>query len=175
MWFINFKIVCIMLCYFFGFMVCASVHWATRSEQELLGFLNRFYFRGDGSVNMFVKPLFSCLACMGSFWGVVIYVLGCCFLPVYFGLFDWAGLVVYVLVLSTVNRVGGKLLDWLAICVELWDYDLRERAGHWHYLQDRLSEASLVIEQKDAVISAMEKSIEEMTADMVRLNDSVLC
>ena len=32
-----------------------------------------------------------------------------------------------------------------------------------------------LIEQKDAVISAMEKTIEEMTADMVRLNDSVLC
>lgn len=91
-----------------GSIVCLAIHWLCK-EGELLGFLAKY-----GKLKI-TKPLYSCMACMGSVWGVIIYTSSVLLLSGTLASWHWLWCLTYCLLLSGTNRIVQPLVDWLYI------------------------------------------------------------
>ncbi len=91
-----------------GSIICLAIHWLCK-EGELLGFLAKY-----GALKL-AKPLYYCMACMGSVWGVIIYTSSVLLLSGTLASWHWLWCLTYCLLLSGVNRVVQPLVDWLYI------------------------------------------------------------
>lgn len=90
-----------------GSIVCLAIHWLCK-EGELLGFAAKY------NKLKIAKPLYSCMACMGSVWGVIIYTASLQ-LSGTLASWHWAWCLTYCLLLSGTNRVVQPLVEWLYI------------------------------------------------------------
>jgi hypothetical protein len=88
-----------------------GVHHATADKNQLLGFLNQYYFYPTQDIDgkkvprLWAKPLFSCIACMASVWGTLLY----------WGLLggnNWREWVLFVLALSGLNALLRIAIDY---------------------------------------------------------------
>ena len=134
-----------------GSIVCLAIHWLCK-EGELLGFLAKY------NKLKIAKPLHSCMACMGSVWGVIIYTASLQ-LSGTLASWHWAWCLTYCLLLSGVNRVVQPLVEWLYIKRNhqglLLELEIRNASppdNNAEHLQD-------VIEAQQKVIAELQEHI----------------
>ena len=95
-----------------------GVHHATADKNQLLGFLNQYYFYPTPDIDgkkvprLWAKPLFSCIACMASLWGTLFY----------WGLLggnNWREWALFVLALSGLNNLLRLAIDYVHTQVQI--------------------------------------------------------
>lgn len=114
-----------------------GVHHATADKNQLLGFLNQYYFYPTSDIDgkkvprLWAKPLFSCIACMASLWGTLFY----------WGLLggnNWREWALFVLALSGLNTLLRLAIDYVHTQVQIINGTVEQLNEATHSLGEQL-------------------------------------